>query len=103
MADTDAVQRPGEDPTDSGTPRYIERAPSAGLAEWVECYWSIRGEALSPITNRVLPDGCSDFILGLRGLGPAVVGTMRTAAVYPLLGAVDMFGVRFRPGGAARF
>ena len=84
-------------------PRYVERAPSPELAEWIECYWSIRGQAAEPVPNRVLPDGCSDLILGIEGMGPAVVGTMRTASLYPVRGTVDMFGVRFRPGGAARF
>jgi AraC-like DNA-binding protein len=86
-----------------GEPRYLERAPTPALAEWIECYWSIRGQATSPIPNRVLPDGCSDVILGIEGMEPAVVGTMRTATMYPVRGPVDMFGVRFRPGGAARF
>ena len=56
------------------------------------------------IPNRVLPDGCADVIAGIDGLpGPAAVGTMRTAAVYPLAGAVDLFGIRFHPGGALPF
>jgi AraC-like DNA-binding protein len=83
--------------------RYAEQGPSAELADWVECYWSIRGHAAAPVANRVLPDGCSDVILGIEGMGAAVVGTMRTAVMYPMSGAVDLFGVRFRPGRAAPF
>jgi len=92
----------------TGTPaerglQYLEHAPSPELAGWVECYWSIRGHGVAPKPNRVLPDGCSDVILGIEGVGPAVVGTMRTAVLHPMSGAVDLFGVRFRPGGAGPF
>jgi AraC-like DNA-binding protein len=51
-----------------------------------------------------MPDGCADVIAGVAGSAePLVVGTMRTARVIPLTGAVDLFGVRFRPGCALPF
>jgi AraC-like DNA-binding protein len=88
----------------SGPPRYRELLPSPALSDAVECYWSIRAEAPAAIPNRVLPDGCADLIVGIPGLaGPAVVGTMRAAAVVPIAGRVDLFGIRFRPGAASRF
>ncbi len=63
-----------------------------------------------PSMYRILPDGCSDLIFTFgespTGTGVAahdfrsyVVGTMRTAFVVKLAGRVDIFGVRFRPGG----
>ncbi len=86
------------------TPRYLERAPGPALAPWVECFWSIRALDAPGLPNRVLPDGCADLIVGIAGLPrPMVVGTMRTAAVFPLAGPVDLFGIRFHPGGARRF
>lgn len=91
-------------PDHPAAPRYLELPAGPALAPWVECYWAIRGVADAPRPNRVLPDGCADLIVGIAGMaGPAVVGTMRTAAVYPIEGRVDLFGVRFRPGAAARF
>jgi len=85
-------------------PRYTELAPGPALAPWVECYWSIRGRVAPAVPNRVLPDGCADLIVGVAGeAGPVAVGTMRRAALYPLAGTVDLFGIRFRPGGAAPF
>ncbi len=49
--------------------------------------------------NRVLPDGCTDIILGVGDVaGPVAVGTMSTAAIHQLTGRVDMLGVRFHPG-----
>ena len=51
------------------------------------------------VPNRVLPDGCSDIIIGVGDVSGAVaVGTMRTAAIHELTGRVDMLGVRFHPG-----
>jgi AraC-like DNA-binding protein len=59
----------------------------------------MRGPSGPSVANRVLPDGCSDIIVGLTDLsGATVVGTMRTAEVYSLSGSADLFGVRFRPG-----
>ncbi|HUF35880.1 MAG TPA: AraC family transcriptional regulator [Gemmatimonadales bacterium] len=95
---------PSPTPADLTVPRYTELAPSPALTPWVECYWSIRGRAAPALPNRVLPDGCADLIVGIEGqAGPVAVGTMRTAALYPLAGPVDLFGIRFRPGGAAPF
>jgi AraC-like DNA-binding protein len=89
---------------DQATPTYSERRPSRSLAPWVECYWAIRAADAPGLPNRVLPDGCADLIVGIPDLpGPVAVGTMRTAAVYPLAGAVDLFGIRFHPGGALPF
>jgi AraC-like DNA-binding protein len=89
---------------DPAAPRYTEIAPSPALAPWVECYWSIRALDAPTVPNRVLPDGCVDLIVGIADLPrPVVVGTMRTAVLFPLAGRVDLFGVRFHPGGARPF
>src|SRR5215207_10696317 len=89
---------------DPMVPVYRELPPSRSLAPWVECFWSIRAAHTPDIPNRVLPDGCADLIAGVAGVpGVVAVGTMRTAAVYPLTGRVDLFGVRFHPGGAQPF
>jgi len=70
----------------------------------VACYWAIHADDAPGTPNRVLPDGCTDLIVGVSGSAePLVVGTMRTARVVPLSGPVDLFGVRFRPGCALPF
>ncbi len=82
-------------------PRYTELAPSPSLAPWVECYWSIRAADAPAVLNRVVPDGCSDLIIGVANdPPPVVVGTMRTAMVIPASGRIDLFGIRFHPGAA---
>jgi AraC-like DNA-binding protein len=70
----------------------------------VACYWSITGTVAGQQPDRVLPDGCADIILDL-GLerDPYVAGAMRSALVISLTGRLDMFGVRFQPGGALPF
>jgi len=88
-------------------PRYEEHLPGAALAPWVWCYWTIRGAAGAPaLVNRILPDGCADVIVDLAAAGgphAIAVGAMRTAAVVTVSGTVNLFGVRFRPGGALPF
>ncbi|HWH41062.1 MAG TPA: helix-turn-helix domain-containing protein [Usitatibacter sp.] len=83
---------------------WHECRPGVALTPWVERYWAIRGSCEEALPNRVLPDGCADVIVDLSA-GPHAfaVGPMRSAAVVPLLGAVDLFGVRFRPGAALAF
>lgn len=79
---------------------YAEIAPAAPLRQWVECFWTVRGETGGG-ERRVLPDGCADLVFDL-GAGEAVaVGTMTRPLVVPVGG--EFFGVRFRPGRAAAF
>jgi AraC-like DNA-binding protein len=90
---------------------YVERAPAPTLAPFVRCYWQLRGvTGEGGMLRRVLPDGCADvlFELGdssrlLGGTHAAArwVGTMTRAVVVQSTGWVDMFGVRFAPGGLA--
>ena len=59
----------------------------------------IRTTGVRATPNRVLPDGCSDIILGIPDMaGPVAVGTMRSAAIFPLRNGVELFGIRFHPG-----
>ena len=83
---------------------YAESSPSAGLAQWVECYWSITATDAPPGVDRILPDGCADIIVDLGSNPHAfVVGAMSTALLTPRAGRVAMFGIRFRPGAAFPF
>ena len=89
--------------TRSDPPSYTEVRPSPGLAPWIECFWSIHAGPGPSLLNRVLPDGCSDLIVGVGGSPAAmIVGTMRVALVVPLVGPVTLLGVRFHPGAALR-
>lgn len=61
------------------------------------CYWAISGPFDA---HRVLPDGCIDILLA-GDEGARIVGTM-TRAIVASPGERAVFGVRFRPGEAAR-
>jgi len=82
---------------------YAELLPSPDdrmLRPLLACTWAMSGPGPA---HRVLPDGCIDvLVLGHGGPEAArVVGTMKRAFVAPArTGAV--FGIRFRPGEAAR-
>jgi AraC-like DNA-binding protein len=84
--------------------RYLEHAPPPDLADRVECVWTLRsaGRLSAAVLNRVLPDGCADVIFD-PGQPPRVVGAMLRPAAVWMTGAVDLLGVRFRPGGGAAF
>jgi AraC-like DNA-binding protein len=70
------------------------------IRAFVDGIWSYRGRG---VPHRVLPDGCLDFIVNLGSGRGAVVGPMSRAIVVPVRDGVTSFGVRFRPGHAARF
>jgi AraC-like DNA-binding protein len=84
---------------------YREYAPSAALANYVECYWSRGGFPDVPGTPRVLPDGCIDILFEFAsGQGRAyVIGPMTRALVIGNTRPDQYVGVRFRPGGAFAF
>jgi AraC-like DNA-binding protein len=77
---------------------YREFAPSAGLAELVECVW--RHEIAEPggdATGVVLPDGRVDVIWTDDGRS-LVAGPQTTFLARPLRPPFVALGVRFRPG-----
>jgi AraC-like DNA-binding protein len=89
--------------------QYREHAPGSGLADVIRCYWTIRSNSDVPeagVTNRVLPDNCIDVIFDLEpgsALPAFLVGPMLSAAVFHHGRAVNLLGVRFRPGAATEF
>jgi AraC-like DNA-binding protein len=90
---------------------YTEHQPPNDLAPWVACFWQIAGGIAdgTSVLHRVLPDGCADLLFDLEGsrvVGgtPAdIVGPMSSAQVFGLRGAIDLLGVRLRPGAIGAF
>ena len=83
---------------------YREIQPSARLRRYVECYWSQSQDEAGDYV--VLPDGCVDILLTLRGgepIGLTTVGLMTTPMQGQAAAAQSFFGVRFRPGMASAF
>lgn len=69
---------------------YAEEAPDAGLAPWVQAFWTLRCDRATVL--RILPDGCMDMI------GGDVVGSLTSALVVELDAGDEARGVRLRPG-----
>jgi len=77
---------------------YKEYQPHPAPAPYVACYWSTTSP--TPLLNRVLPDGCTDIVVGNT---IEVVGTMRQAILVPMVSQSITVGIRFKPGGGAAF
>ena len=88
----------------AATPLYREFPPSPKFAAHIECFWVHRSDG--PVRNfHVFPDGCSDIIFEQPSRdygGLAIVGTMTRAQAFDIPARHSTFGVRFRPGMAAR-
>lgn len=90
-------------------PNYQEFFPGSRLAETVECFWTstvVASAGEAGVGHRVLPDGCMDVLFDFgtpRRSHVVVIGTMTEAVLVRQSGAMDLLGVRFRPGGLAAF
>lgn len=101
---------------------YRERPPSASLRRFVKCVWQLRtgnsGPAApaDPPVERVLPDGCLEWVFHFANPFHQIVGSARHRQSTALVvgastGAIllepspvaDVLGVRFHPGGALPF
>jgi AraC-like DNA-binding protein len=79
--------------------RYVELAPAADLADYVQSIWFrrvSRVEAEQPA--RILPDGCMDLIWVEHEI--TIAGPDTVAWTSPLAAGEEIVGVRFYPGVA---
>ena len=98
--------------------RYREIKPSTPLRSFVECFWTLEGDATvgSSSPERILPDGCVELILnfgdrflqhvdGEKRRQPRnfVVGQMTGPILISPSGEVRLLGIRFQPGGTRAF
>jgi AraC-like DNA-binding protein len=90
---------------------YREFPPTPELAPFVRCFWTLRGE-LPPVEERIVPDGCFELVFHrgepFRQNGEVqqhalLIGEVRRPTIVQPSAKSDVFGVRFRPGGAAAF
>lgn len=86
---------------------YQEKLPTKALRLYVDCFWSSIVPAHSePVTRRILPDGCIDFIFDLSPSNSGegiLVGTMTKPLLFQATTSVCLVAIRFRPSGAAPF
>src|SRR5262249_43287801 len=98
---------------------YKERAPSPLLSKYLEAFWFVSDDGPSNASaqpERVLPDGCIEWIFHLGSpfqwcvngnfelqCRSFVVGELTKFILLQPTGPTVTMGVRFRPGGAYRF
>jgi AraC-like DNA-binding protein len=96
---------------------YIELAPPPALTPYVRCIWRMRGvPRRGAPPEPIIPDGCAELVLNLgdafvrHSLDGShhqplrlVAGQITRAVTVQPSGAIDLWGVRFHPWGAAPF
>jgi AraC-like DNA-binding protein len=98
---------------------YRQFRPSVQLLPFIECYWELKGSVNGKPDppEQLLPDGCAELIFNLAdpiariegsriikaGYRSYIVGQSRSAVHIQPLGAIHLFGVSFRAGGAYPF
>ncbi|MEK7728203.1 MAG: helix-turn-helix transcriptional regulator [candidate division KSB1 bacterium] len=98
---------------------YLETPPSPPLQRYLEAFWQLESSALLSNTppEKILPDGCAEIVFNLadpfqrfhdnaqieRQPRAIFVGQMRQHITIAPTGKVQLFGIRFKPGGAYPF
>jgi AraC-like DNA-binding protein len=83
-----------------GAGAFLSTAAPPHLARIVDAFWAFESAGTA---QRILPDGCIDFIFDLGAGSAYVQGPMTAAEVVRKPAAARLFGVRFRPGAASAF
>lgn len=92
---------------------YKEFIPCKELKEYIECFWTQTPSKFDvnpqPTIDKILPDGCIDFLFRLDKTedestltSGTIIGTMTTSIDVPR-GKTKIVAVRFRPGGSLPF
>jgi AraC-like DNA-binding protein len=81
---------------------YREHSPSPALRPFVECYWTHSAPAAAGEAVRILPDGCCDLLFDGATGEARLIGAMTAAQTFTVDAPIDLFAVRFRPGGLHR-
>ncbi|MGZ3771661.1 MAG: DUF6597 domain-containing transcriptional factor [Bdellovibrio sp.] len=92
---------------------YKEFTPCNELKEYIECFWTQTPSKFDanhrPTIEKILPDGCIDFLFRLdkppaksTSTSAMIIGTM-TTSIDVSRGKTKIVAVRFRPGGSFPF
>lgn len=93
----------------SETIYYHEYTPPKPLRTYVSCFWicSTKNPIISPLQERIIPDGCMDIVFDLSAVAHGskgdIAGIMTVPNIYDVLGYRNFVGVRFLPGMAPLF
>lgn len=98
---------------------YKEKPPSPALQRHIDAFWQLEAQSTgaSSAQEKILPDGRVEMIFNLAARfqrfhqngaiekqpGAILVGQMREPVSIAPMGAIALFGIRFKPGGAVPF
>jgi len=96
---------------------YSEVTPASPLLRrYIRCFWFLRDAPSELSPERVLPDGCCEIVLNRaarfrQNVGDRwelqarhlLVGQIKRFLMLAPTGEIDLAGIRFEPGGLARF
>ena len=96
--------------------KYSQVNPDKSLASYIDAYWTVQGDSINSITEKILPDGCIDIIFNLgsdcltdngafniRSEKIYLVGTMTRFKETIMHNETRLVGVRFKPAGFSAF
>jgi AraC-like DNA-binding protein len=95
---------------------YREYTPHIALQPYIDAYWTMENKGNTPVSARILPDGCVDIIINLgddyitetggfvmQHERACLVGTMTTYKQGVAMPGAILAGIRFRPGTFSLF
>jgi AraC-like DNA-binding protein len=90
--------------TEAAQPLVYRELPPPAPARDALLVWSLasRRPLERAFAYHIVPDGCVDLVFDLRGGGAWLYGASAAPARAELVGHVDLFGVRLRPGRPGR-
>jgi AraC-like DNA-binding protein len=96
--------------------RYSQVTPDKSLADYIDAYWTAKGDPINTVTEKILPDGCIDIIFNLgsdcitdngafnmQSEKVCLVGTMTRFKETLIHSETRLIGVRFKPAGFSAF
>lgn len=95
---------------------YFQFNPNHALINYIDAYWTARGDKKELITEKILPDGCVDIIFNLgenrkaddngftmKNEGIYLVGTMTRFKKTIMTSETNLLGIRFKPAAFSAF
>ena len=95
---------------------YSQFQPHSSLSNYIDAYWTAKGNSKRPVIEKILPDGCIDIIFNLgdecstdngnlvmKSEGIYLVGTMTRFKETLVNADTNLLGIRFKPGAASAF
>ena len=95
---------------------YNQFTPHSNLTNYIDAYWTVKGDRKGLATEKILPDGCVDLIFNLgddcktdngnftmQNNKVYLVGTMTTFKMTNINPDTNLLGIRFKPAAFSAF